>query len=846
MSTTKDKATGQWLNILARLGVDAALLDNKHSACPACKEGDNRFRFDDVGGMGSHFCNQCGAGDGFDLARKFLELPDFKSTALYIDDVMGWSGQPIDPIIAKAAKAAKEKAALLKSKRDKEHQENQAKAAATAYKQWNEANQANPLHKYLQAKHIKAYDIKQSGDCLLVPVRIDGEITSLQRIKLNGGKFFAKDGAVDGGYHSIAGENIADTSRIVIVEGYGTGASIREAVGCHVAVAFNAGNLDKVALAIRLKLPDTTIIIAADNDQKKDVNKGHDCAIAAALAVGGIVSLVEGKQGVNVDWNDYHQQHGNEATAKAFDSCIEGATIPPTTNEARTTPDKKRGGVVGSREEQEDNNHKYKEVKGAEGEVNPLVSAVDRLAKLNSLEYDQVRAAEAEALGVRASTLDAEVKKARKESEKETELFPDIEPWDDVVDGGALLDGIANIFNQYAILPKYAPEVAALWIINTYVHNAAYNSPMILLTSPEKRCGKTTTLNLFQALVYKPLSAGNISAAAVYRAIDKWHPTLLIDEADTFLKTNEEMAGVINSGHTRPSAYVIRCDGDNNEPKRFSTWCPKVISGIGSQRDTLEDRSIIFPLRRKLPDEKVKRLRLDLESFEEVNRKCVRWAADNFTKCQYSSPSPIQELEDRANDNWLPLLAIADLCNWSEKARVAAVLIRGEIEQSESVDTLLLKDIQSIFKAQFAERLPSQKMCDLLAQIEDRPWSEWSKGKPITTNRLAGRLKGYGIHSTNIRMKDGTVPKGYKLDDFNDAFSRYCNPKRYTATLLSNQQKPDIQSATSEEDVAFHTAPEPLQNKDCSGVAFQTPPSTEGQGKAARENVAEEKNLSYP
>jgi putative DNA primase/helicase len=287
------------------------------------------------------------------------------------------------------------------------------------------------------------------------------------------------------------------------------------------------------------------------------------------------------------------------------------------------------------------------------------------LAGLSTLEYDQVRTSEAESLGVRAATLDAEVKAARKAASSESNIFPEIEPWGEIVDGEQLLNDMVSIFKRYAILPDHAPEVAALWIVNTYVHDAGYNSPMIMITSPEKRCGKTTTLNLLQALVNKPLPAGNISPAAIYRAIEKWQPALLIDEADTFLKNNEEVAGVINSGHTKPSAFVIRCDGENNEPKQFSTWCPKVIAGIGSQRDTLEDRSIIFPLRRKLPHEQVERLRLDREGFDDLKRKCARWAIDNFTKCKNSDPLPIQELEDRANDNWLPLLAIADLCNWS-------------------------------------------------------------------------------------------------------------------------------------------------------------------------------------
>jgi hypothetical protein len=63
--------------------------------------------------------------------------------------------------------------------------------------------------------------------------------------------------------------------------------------------------------------------------------------------------------------------------------------------------------------------------------------------------------------------------------------------------------------------------------------------------------------------------------------VEKYRPTLLIDEADTFLGDHDELRGIINSGHRRSSAFVLRCDGDDQEPKSLSTWCPKAIALIG-------------------------------------------------------------------------------------------------------------------------------------------------------------------------------------------------------------------------------------------------------------------------
>jgi hypothetical protein len=122
------------------------------------------------------------------------------------------------------------------------------------------------------------------------------------------------------------------------------------------------------------------------------------------------------------------------------------------------------------------------------------------------------------------------------------------------------------------------------------------------------------------------------SPASVYRYITDQHPTLLIDEADTFVKNNDELRGVLNCGHTRVTANVIRTVEINGEHKasRFSTWCPKALASIRSLADTLEDRAILVEMKRKAPNEKVARLRQrDSEDFQRIRKRAARWAADN-------------------------------------------------------------------------------------------------------------------------------------------------------------------------------------------------------------------------
>ena len=99
------------------------------------------------------------------------------------------------------------------------------------------------------------------------------------------------------------------------------------------------------------------------------------------------------------------------------------------------------------------------------------------------------------------------------------------------------------------------------------------------------------------------LTASNLTTASIFRAVEKWRPTLLVDEADTFLTENHEMRGILNSGHHKAGAYVLRTvdTGKGHEPQRYRTWAPKAIAMIGKLPATLTSRAIRIELQRKRP-----------------------------------------------------------------------------------------------------------------------------------------------------------------------------------------------------------------------------------------------------
>jgi putative DNA primase/helicase len=352
------------------------------------------------------------------------------------------------------------------------------------------------------------------------------------------------------------------------------------------------------------------------------------------------------------------------------------------------------------------------------------------------------------------------------------------------------------------VVSSHEAVAISLWTVLTYFTDNVDILPLLLFTSPEKRCGKTLALEISQNLVRRPLMASNISAAATFRVIDKYHPTLLIDEADTFLGQKDELRGVINSGHRRSSAFVIRCEGDDSEPREFSTWCPKAIALIGRMADTLEDRAIAIKLRRKSPQERVARFQLHKMGKDlDILRRCiVRFANDNAEAVKHSDPIVPNQLNDRAQDNWRPLLAIADIAGgeWPELARAAALQISGADQFDESVKVMLLQDIHAIFQNQQAGHVASEILCQALGEMEERPWPEWKNGKRITPRQLAQLLKPFDIQPKQTRVDSSNI-RAYHLEDFRDALSRYAYLSATVLQVNNDAGLRDFRSATGNE-----------------------------------------------
>lgn len=660
-----------------------------------------------------------------------------------------WQAKHEQPMTKADREAFRQQVEEARRQAEEQRHQEQQEAAAKARQRWESAQPADPAHPYLARKHIHPHGIRQEGDKLLIPMRdSEGLVWALQTIGPDGGKLFQPAGCRTKGLYFSVGRP-APGGPVCIAEGFATGAAIHEAIGHPVAVAFTAGSLEVVARAIHAKLPGHQVVVMADDDQKpgSDKNRGIEAATKAALAVGGLVAVPD--LGRKADWWDVWHEQGPGAIQKAR------AVVPESGAEDQ-----------------------HGDPKALPEEVDPE-AIIQQLAGLSAVEYELRRKEMADALKIRATALDRAVKEARKTQEESGLPFDEPDPWPVPIPPDQLLLDVAGTIQRFIVCPKEVAHAAALWSAITWFMDVVQVAPLAVITAPEKRCGKSQLLSLLGRLSARSITASSISPAALYRAIDAWSPTLLIDEADAFVKDNEELRGIINSGHTRDSAYVIRTVGDTFTPTKFNTWGAKAIAGIGHIADTLMDRAVILELRRKLPHESVDRLRYaEPDLFHNLRSKLARFADDYREQVRQARPSLPASLNDRAQDNWEPLLAIAKVAGagWLEIGTAAALKLSGAESASQTVGTELLADIKDVFEMQGVDRISTADLINALCEDDEKLWATYNRGNPIKPRQLANKLKGYGISSNTLRFKHSGIAKGYERDQFVESFSRYLAP----------------------------------------------------------------------
>jgi hypothetical protein len=414
----------------------------------------------------------------------------------------------------------------------------------------------------------------------------------------------------------------------------------------------------------------------------------------------------------------------------------------------------------------------------------------------------------------------------------------------------ALVDDVASFVRRFVVMSPHQADAVALWVAHTHAlpkpdavtEPAFEQSPYLAVMSPEKRCGKSRLFDVLELLIARPWRVISPSEAVLFRKVNVDRPTLLLDEVDAIFgskdSNTEGLRALLNAGNRR-GTRVPRCVGPQLKLKDFEVFSSKALAGIRDLPDTIADRAIPIRLKRRAPSEPIDRFnRRDVESeAHDLRDRIADWIEPQLDFLRTMRPDLPVELDDRAQDAWEPLLAIAELAggNMPQRARAAAHALSGA-RDDDSHRVRLLADISGTFGSQGVDRISSADLVAELHELEDSPWPEWH-GKPITKTGVASLLKHFEIRPRTVRLDNGTTAKGYRREQFEDAFSRYIPDLKCHNVTTRMDRGIEAESATS------HVTDEKSRKlawiDECDGVTFENAEQPPLLGKEAFAEPAE-------
>jgi flagellar biosynthesis GTPase FlhF len=451
-------------------------------------------------------------------------------------------------------------------------------------------------------------------------------------------------------------------------------------------------------------------------------------------------------------------------------------------NEERKQKEAKQRSSAEERKSKEEERREREETRERERKEKEIAAELKTIAKLPTVAH-------ALRLQELAKRLDADIEGLREQLQyfivpDEIADEPQIAPW-------AENDLVAQL-RRFVIVNDDNVLAVAVWILFAWCHEIARYSPPLLITSADIGSGKSALATVAGRLCPRLNRNVEMTAAGFFRTIDREKPTLLLDEADDIFKTGVAFRSLVNDSWQH-GANVKRV-GPGGRIQRFSIFCPKIITmkGTSALPEATASRCIIVKMKPKLESEQVEDYVFVSDEEEEhyliLQRKCLRWAADNIEQLKSAKPVMPPGVINRAAANWHLASAFADLAGGDMPKRVRAAAVKL-LAKSEGVrlseGQRLLAAMQPIIKAR-KEILSA----DLAEHLHSDPEGEWrnfrGRGK-ITTTQIAVLLRQYDVYPVDLHPIRGSTKslRGYRLEDFvrEQVFERHLpTPPRKSAS----------------------------------------------------------------
>jgi hypothetical protein len=392
---------------------------------------------------------------------------------------------------------------------------------------------------------------------------------------------------------------------------------------------------------------------------------------------------------------------------------------------------------------------------------------------------------------------------------KQTKEIEQIEPWPEPVSLHEAFSGAVTLVRTYMFMTEAQIVAVMLWCATTFFYDLLQIHAYLGITAPTKQCGKTTLINLVALFVRQGLIvAGRVSAAFIYRAIDRLRPTFIVDEAQAIFRKSPDVEDIYNAGHVKSTANVGLVDKTENGElveRLFNVFCPKVIGLKGKIRDdSLQDRVIEIRLSR-IHESDLKEDFWDVfgkipqaELFIECRRKFVRAVMDCAEAFKNHEPQLPKFSNGRLKQNWKPLWTLAELADQSAGTEYWCSQLTEAIEECEEealaeppFQDYLVKSLKEFcyeYRGRPGVRMRKPEQRDLIPTQEilsqtkglnadkEAPWFA-KNNDGLTPERLARELRGFKVKKIQMQI-GGERLRGYSYKALVvRVFKRYANEK---------------------------------------------------------------------
>ncbi len=359
----------------------------------------------------------------------------------------------------------------------------------------------------------------------------------------------------------------------------------------------------------------------------------------------------------------------------------------------------------------------------------------------------------------------------------------------ETIPGFTLLDSLETFLRRFVVMGEDLPTLLALWLMGTYCYTVFEYFPYLVLRSPEKRCGKSRTLDLISMLgfnAHQPTACP--TEAQVFREPKEDGGVQIFDEMEGMTGDKERwgaVTSVLNAGFHKGqivTRYKKAGQGQGQQKEIFETYVPRAIASISALETTLEDRSIMIMMQRALPNQKTDRfslrkldndaqaLRDDLHIFALTTAPTI---ADLYDGGEFPG---LHGLDHRAVDLWEPILAIASIIDASggngevtERMIKLASRLGGDraARTSEDANSVIVEVLKECVENTQEAKIPTS---DLAEKIRTRLGYE-----TLTSKALSNRLHPLGLKPSQWRNTDDKKTRGYVFTkaQIKDLASRY-------------------------------------------------------------------------